>query len=107
MKEQHMFSFHFTEEGRDIECLTELVVDPDMDLGIDILIDKIMCPLRLIAMSHRMYDLTAGIIIKDKISGRDHLLTPIQIFELSLLPNVPLNILLNRMDLPSYTKGDV
>ena len=99
MREQHMFYFHFIDEGKDIECITEIDVDSDMDLGIDKLIDKIICPLRLIAASHRMYDLSAGLIIKDKIIGRDNSLSPKQIFELSLLPNVPLTILINRMEL--------
>jgi len=85
MKHILYFQFMGWEPDEVIERIVEVEVS-DSDMGIDPTIDKLHCPLHLIAHANKVYDLTSRTVIKDRESGIERPVTFYEISELILKP---------------------
>ena len=83
ISDPHKFYLEFGVEGEMIECITDIEIDDN--------INRLQCPLKIMMIAEKVYNLTEGFILKDRMTGiTGPVLNPKDIFELSLIPYIPL-----------------
>ena len=92
---KHTFYMEYIIDGIYTPCITEInVIGEPTNFSFD----KILCPTHVVAFAEKMYDLTTGLMIKDRKRVEYSTLTPQEIYRLHATPFVPLDVIVTMVN---------